>query len=161
MGKKGDLLRAQKAQRVTYTFTAEQLQEHDRQVRDAYKKQADQHMRKLWDEYDRKQREEFDAHIHELWNERMKEFNEGMPEDKITVMLSYLLSISARVLIEQFGWTPVEGHRYTRRNRIVRFSNAVVDEIMKITANKMIGIQEYTAETYRLYGVRFLAEDDT
>ena len=29
MGKKGDLLRAQKAQNTTYTFTAAQLQEHD------------------------------------------------------------------------------------------------------------------------------------
>ena len=33
MGKKGDLLRLQKAQTRTYTFTAAQLEEHDRQVR--------------------------------------------------------------------------------------------------------------------------------
>ena len=33
MGKKGDLLRAKKAQTATYTFTAAQLAEHDRQVR--------------------------------------------------------------------------------------------------------------------------------
>ena len=33
MGKKGDLLRAMKAQQTTYTFTREQLIEHDRKVK--------------------------------------------------------------------------------------------------------------------------------
>lgn len=38
MGKKGDLLRAQKAQTSTYTFTREQLKAHDMAVVEDYKK---------------------------------------------------------------------------------------------------------------------------
>ena len=38
MGRKGDLLRQAKAQRVTYTFTAEQLRQHDDAVRAADRK---------------------------------------------------------------------------------------------------------------------------
>lgn len=144
---------------ITRVFTEAQLAEHDRQVVAAYKKNADRHMRKVWDEYDHRQRDEFDKHINELWHQRWEELNTGTPEEQIDTMLSYLLAISARVLIERFGWLPLNGHRFTRRNKIVRFCNAVIDELDRIAHDKTIGAHEYAAETYRLYGVRFMMEE--
>ena len=160
MGKKGDALPAAKAARVTRTFTEEQLREHDRQVIAAYKQNADQHMRKVWSEYDHRQREQFDEHIHKIWRERAAEFQAGTPAEQMETMLSYLLSVSARVLIEQFGWIPIEGHRYTKRNKIVRFCEAVVAEVESIASNKDIGVQEYAVDTYKRYGVRFLMMEE-
>lgn len=160
MGKNGDRLRAAKAARVTRTFTEEQLREHDRQVVEAYKESADRHMRKVWDDFDHRQREEFDAHVNKIWRERAEEFQSGTPAEQMETMLSYLLSVSARVLIEQFGWTPIEGHRFTKHNRLVRFCDAVIKEIDSVASNKDIGIQEYAAETYKKYGVCFQMEQE-
>lgn len=160
MGKKGDLLRAAKAARVTRTFTEEQLREHDHQVREEFKKSFEKHLKKTWNEYDQRQRKEFDEHINKVWRERAAEFNAGTPAENMDVMLSYLLSVSARVLIEQFGWTPVEGRRFSRRNKIVRFCDAVINEIEGITKDTTKGIQEYAAETYKKYGVRFQMQEE-
>lgn len=160
MGWKGDLLRAEKAKRVTRTFTEEQLREHDRQVIDAYKKQADRRMQKVWSDFDKRQREQMDEHINELWKKRAAEFNSGLPEENMITMLSYLLSVSARVLIERFGWAPIEGHAWNERYKIVRFCNAVVEEIEKITTDERMGIDIYAQQTYEKYGVRFRMEDE-
>lgn len=160
MGKNGKLLREAKARRVTYTFTQEQLLDHDRQVIDAYKEQADQRMRQIWRDYDEKQRKDFDAHANKLWEERRKEFNTGIKDDDMASLLSYMLAITARVLIERFGWTPIEGHRYTRRNKIVRFCNAVIEEIDDLRQDDKKDIIWYTTETYKKYGVKFVAEEE-
>ena len=95
MGKKGDLLRQQKAQRATYTFTAAQLEEHDRQVRTAA--------------IERKKQELKDyayGVIEKDFNERQK-LLEGSTEDVTLNVFSMLISISCRVLVERFGWKPI------------------------------------------------------
>lgn len=45
MGKNGALLRATKANKIVYTFTKEQLAEHDHNVRLTYKKRCEQELK--------------------------------------------------------------------------------------------------------------------
>ena len=95
MGKKGDLLRAQKAQSRTYTFTQAQLDEHDRQVRMAT--------------LDRK-KEELKAYARDVLDKDFEERNKllcGNVEDVTLNVFSMLISISCKVLVEHFGWKPI------------------------------------------------------
>ena len=95
MGKKGDALRAAKAQRATYTFTAAQLEEHDRQVR----------MRTL-----ERKKDELRAYAREVLDRDFEERQKLLTGDTTTVTLnvfSMLISISCKVLVEHFGWKPI------------------------------------------------------
>ena len=141
MGKKGDLLRQQKAQRATYTFTAAQLDEHDRQVRQ--------------DAIERKMSELKDyAHrvIEEDFNERQK-LLEGNAEDVTLTVFSMLISISCRVLVERFGWKPIWKHS-TGRNRLARFATAVQEEAERLVNDELLDIRKYTAEAWEITGVK-------
>lgn len=156
MGKKGDLLRAMKVQQKTYTFTHEQLQEHDRVViRDALVKAEKELMKKAQAEYDAKN-EELQKFIADEWETREKIFMENHPNENVISLMSLLLATSCRVLIERFGWKPIpKDGIYDRRNRTMRFADYVVDELDKITQDENADIRKYCAETYDLYGVKF------
>jgi len=156
MGKKGDLLRAMKAQQTTYTFTKAQLMEHDRVViRDALMKAEKELMKKAQAEYDAKN-EELQKFIADEWETREKIFMENHPNENVISLMSLLLATSCRVLIERFGWKPIpKDGIYDRRNRTMRFADCVVDEIGKITQDENADIRKYCAETYDLYGVKF------
>lgn len=156
MGKKGDLLRALKAQQKTYTFTHEQLQEHDRVViRDALVKAEKELMKKAQAEYDAKN-EELQKFIADEWETREKIFMENHPNENVISLMSLLLATSCRVLIEHFHWKPIpKDGLYDRRNRTMRFADYVVDELDKITQDENADIRKYCAETYDLYGVKF------
>lgn len=147
MGKKGDLLRAQKAQRATYTFTAEQLEEHDRQVRAATLERKKEELRA----YAR-------GVLDQDFAERQK-LLEGSAEDVTVTVFSMLISISCRVLVERFGWKPVWKHT-SGRNRLVRFVNAVQEEAERLINDELLDIRKYAAETYEITGVKFEATDD-
>lgn len=112
MGKKGDLLRAQKAQRATYTFTAEQLKEHDRQIRMAAIERKKEDLKNY-------ARDVLDKDFAER-----QRLLEGSAEDVTLTVFSMLISISCRVLVEKFGWKPIWKHT-TGRNRLARFVTAV------------------------------------
>lgn len=145
MGKKGDLLRAQKAQRATYTFTAAQLEEHDRQVRAAI--------------LERKQGELIGAALDYLdkdFAEREKLLT-GKAEDVTLNIFSMLISISCKVLVEHFGWTPIWKHS-TSRNRLSRFVLAVQQETEELMNNDKLDIRTYAMEAYDITGVRFEVE---
>ena len=147
MGKKGDLLRAQKAQRTTYTFTAAQLEEHDRQVRQAL-------MERKKDELRTYARTVLDADF----AERQK-LLEGSAEDVTVTVFSMLISISCRVLVERFGWKPVWKHT-SSRSRLVRFVNAVQEEAERLVNDELLDIRKYAAEAWEITGVKFEATDD-
>lgn len=147
MGKKGDLLRQQKAQRATYTFTAAQLEEHDRQVRMAA--------------IERKKQELKDyayGVIEEDFNERQK-LLEGSTEDVTLNVFSMLISISCRVLVERFGWKPIWKHS-TKRNRLARFVVAVQEEAERLVNDELLDIRKYTAEAWDITGVRLEATEE-
>lgn len=156
MGKKGDMLRAMKAQQKTYIFTHEQLQEHDRVViRDALIKAEKELMKKAQAEYDAKN-EELQKFIADEWETREKIFMENHPNENVISLMSLLLATSCRVLIERFHWKPIpKDGLYDRRNRTMRFADYVVDELDKITQDENADIRKYCAETYDLYGVKF------
>lgn len=147
MGKKGELLRQQKAQRATYTFTAAQLEEHDRQVRKAA---IERKMKELKDY----------AHnvIEADFNERQK-LLEGSAADVTLNVFSMLISISCVVLVRDFGWKPIWKHTNSR-NRLERFVNAVQAEAERLVNDELLDIRKYAADAWDLTGVRFEATED-
>ncbi|MBR2532512.1 MAG: hypothetical protein IKE56_07610 [Lachnospiraceae bacterium] len=147
MGKKGDLLRAQKAQRTTYTFTAAQLEEHDRQVRAATLERKKEELRA----YAR-------GVLDQDFAERQK-LLEGSATDVTATVFSMLISISCRVLVERFNWTPIWKHT-NGRNRLVRFVNAVQEEAERLINDELLDIRKYAAETYEITGVKFEAGEE-
>lgn len=147
MGKKGALLRQQKAQRAAYTFTAAQLEEHDRQVRAA----AIERKRKDLEEY---------AHgvLEKDFAERQK-LLEGSAEDVTLNVFSMLISISCVVLVRDFGWKPIWKHT-TGRNRLARFVTAVQEEAERLVNDELLDIRKYAAAAWDLTGVRLEATEE-
>ena len=149
MGKKGDLLRAMKARQTTYTFTKEQLIEHDKQVKRDI-------LLKAKEDLEAEARRQADAYVQHEWSEREKLFVENHPMDNVMTMMSLLLAVSSRVLIERFHWKPIpKDGVYDRRNRTMRFADYIVDELDKITRDVDADIRRYCEETYDLYGVKY------
>lgn len=144
MGRKGDLLRAMKKQKAEYTFTGEQLEQHDRQVVQDYFKNAMPMVRKMADEEDAKRFDEMSRRIDNLWM------------DNSATLLSYAMALSCRVLIEHFGWKPIRGNR---RTKTTRYAEALVAEYDRVTAGKE-GMKQYAKETKKLYNLSFVAEGD-
>ncbi len=146
MGKKGDLLRAQKAQTKVYTFTAAQLEEHDKFI-------IKEHSEKL-------KAAAHDA-VQEEWDKREQIFDKENFSGNFMTLISMLLAVSSRVLVEKFGWTPISKDRYFNKNmKLAKFGDAIVDEINAICMDEQADIRNYVDETYDLYGVRFIQEEE-
>lgn len=152
MGKKGDLLRAMKKQRATYTFTAEQLEEHDRQVRMATLE---------------RKKDELKEYAHKVISEDFDEREKLLSGDAADVtmnLFSMLISISCRVLVEKFGWKPApmrkDENGGDRRFKLTQFAYAVMDEVYKLTADEFLDIRKYAEEAYQITGVMFQTEDE-
>lgn len=147
MGKKGDLLRAQKAQTRTYTFTSAQLEAHDMQIRQMTLKQR---------------REELEAYARNYLEKDFEERNKLLTGDVTDVTLnvfSMLISISCKVLVEQFGWKPIWKHS-TMRNRLARFVVAVQKETEQLMNDDCLDIRRYAKQAYDITGVAFEPGDD-
>ena len=147
MGKKGDLLRQQKAQRATYTFTAQQLEEHDRQIRMA----AIQRKKEELKDYAR-------GVLDADFAERQK-LLEGSAEDVTLNVFSMLISISCVVLVRDFGWKPIWKHT-TSRNRLARFVTAVQAEAERLVNDELLDIRKYVERAWDLTGVRLEATEE-
>ena len=156
MGKKGDLLRALKAAQKTYTFTHEQLKEHDRVVAIDALKRAEVELKKKVDaEYEAKNAE-IQQFITDEWKSREEIFMESHPNDNVISIMGLLMATSSRVLIEKFGWKPIpKDGKYDRRNRTMRYADFLVDELQRIMNDENADIRRYCEETYDLYGVKF------
>lgn len=155
MGRKGDLLRAAKAQASTYTFTRAQLEAHDEAVKAEYRKTIMQRVKAEAEEIDRQRNERFREKAEAMWAERRAEFQTGSELGDMQTAVAWMLSVSVRVLVERFGWVPV---RNERKVRLRRFADAVLEELEKVQ-DEMQDIVWYARETERLYGVRFLTKD--
>ena len=107
MGKKGELLRLQKKQRATYTFTGEQLEAHDQAIVAA---RADKIKRDLMEQMEKEyaaREEHVKKVIEEEWKSREELFRGEDMADNFFLILSLLLATSCRVLIEKFHWKPI------------------------------------------------------
>lgn len=161
MGKKGELLRLQKRQTSTYTFTREQLDEHDRVVitaaRDKLKRDLVEQMEK---DYAAKE-EHIKKVIEEEWKAREALFKGDDMADNFFTVLSLLLATSCRVLIEKFHWKPIpKDGKYDRRNATMRFGDYLVDEINAIVEDETKDIRTYCDEVYEEYGVKFIRQEE-
>lgn len=125
--------------RTTYQFTLEQIEAMKRQaVLDAKEKM----------------KEEIDEHIQEEWKQREQEMSGENEQERIEKVLALLMSVPARILCEQFGWTGLRSEN-DHRSRLYRFSEAVVAEVNRICGDENADIRKYRDETYELYGVKY------
>lgn len=155
MGKKGDALRAAKAQSATYTFTRAQLEEHDRKVKEAYKERVRAECKEELKARIEQHQRDIDRHIDEEWKKREALF---AAEDgtNLSELLSLLLCVSSRILIEKFRWKPIPKEGVCdMRNHTVRFSQYFANEISDICTDQNKDIRIYCDETYELYGVKY------
>ena len=148
MGRKGDALRAAKKQKAVYRLTGEQLEQRDKAVIEAYKCDLDGRMKDAADRY-----------VREYFDRIGAEFMTGNERDDADLMLTYLLSVSVRVLIERFGWKPIKYN--CRPTRTERFINYVIDEVTAIREDDTKDIRDYAREVEQLYGVRVRMEEET
>ena len=156
MGKNGLALRMAKQKNRTYTFTKEQLELHDEFVRKEYKDRVVNMAHQHAMEEIEKHNIEVQELVQKEWDERKKEFYTDDAEDNFYNLLSYMLSVSVRVLVEKFGWKPLpENQSYNKRNRLMRFADYLVDEIDKISSDETLDIRQYSEETYKLYRIKF------
>lgn len=160
MGKKGELLRLQKKQRATYTFTGEQLEAHDQAIVAA---RADKIKRDLMEQMEKEyaaREEHVKKVIEEEWKSREELFRGEDMADNFFLILSLLLATSCRVLIEKFHWKPIpKDGKYDRRNRTMRFSDYLIDEINAIVEDETKDIRRYCDEVYEEYGVKFIQQE--
>lgn len=162
MGKKGDALRAQRAATARYTFTGAELEQRDKMIIERFRNDV---MEKCQAELDRQVKEIESRHFEEMetfvadeWKKREALFQDN--GEKLSEVLRLLLATSSRVLIERFGWKPIpiDGN-YDGRNRTVRFSKYLAEEINTIVDDETKDIRRYCDETYEKYGVKFLFEE--
>lgn len=133
----------QAANRTTYQYTLEQIEAIRKQaVRDA-KEQMKVEIAK-----------EIDDHVKAEWKEREKEMSGENEEERIEKVLALLMSVPARILCEQFGWTGLRSEN-DHRSRLYRFSEAVVAEVNRICEDENADIRAYRDETYEMYGIKY------
>ena len=160
MGKKGEALRAAKRQQTTYTFTKEQLHDHDQHVVDEFRERVEADVfRKAQERVDAvfaEKEKELKQVVLDEWEERARTFASDDMQSNFFEYMSCMLSVSVRVLVEKFHWKPLdENGQLTRRLAIIRFTDYVKDEIEKIAGDEMKDIRKYNEETFKLYGIRF------
>ena len=152
MGKKGAAMRAAKQDHTVYTFTKEQLAAHDKFVID---QRIEKIKQKLEEEKEQKNTEIQDM-LEREWKRREElcKFDNGGFND----LLSLMLCIPARVLIEKFHWKPIPTDAPTNKKlQIVRFADAVAEEINAIQSDELKDLRRYSEETYEKYGVKFVS----
>lgn len=160
MGKKGDALRALKAQSATYTFTRAQLEEHDRVILESYKERVREDCKRELDAQIAEHQKTIDKYINEEWKRREAIFSE-QDGTNLSELLSLLLCVSSRILIEKFHWKPIPKDGVCDlRNRTVKFSQYFANTINDICTDQNKDIRKYCEETYELYGIKYQMEDD-
>ena len=158
MGRTGAALRAAKAQTVRYTFTKEQLEARDRALIKEYREntqklQEQEVMKQVREEFAEREKD-FKEKTTAFYKDLEAEFFTADANENFQAYMQYLLALSCRILIEQFGWPAITDHA----SRTRRFASALVEELYKLIEDPDQNIQSYAAETARLYGVEFRRE---
>lgn len=107
MGKNGAALRERKLQTSTYTFTRAQLEEHDQLVIKARIEKIRADLMEQMEKDFAQKAEEANRAIEEEWKRREELFKGDDWSSNFFLLLSLLLAVSSRVLVERFGWAPL------------------------------------------------------
>ena len=180
MGKSGDALRRAKQEKV-YTFTKAQLEARDQAliqnrkdlILEAAKKDLEEErikkqreldsyiedVRKDLEEERAKKQQELSSYIEAEWRQREELFG-GSHRENMFLILSLLLAMPARILVEHFDFKPVPIGRRSRQTKIERFAEILAEEINRLMDDETKDIRRYCDETYELYGVRFNMQEE-
>ena len=152
MGKNGAALSAAKKAETKFLITREWLENHDKEVRKQYRDIIYAEAQKWLD----KEKDRVNAQIEEEWKQREKDFGGVDSHDRFMFTLGYMLSVTCKVLIRDFGWTPLPKEKVVTKNyRLYRLCEAIAEEVADICESEDADIREYCDEVYRDYGVKF------
>lgn len=158
MGKSGDALRRAKQEKV-YTFTKAQLEARDQVLIQNRKDLILEAAKKDLEEERIKKQRELDSYIEAEWRQREELFG-GSHRENMFLILSLLLAMPARILVEHFDFKPVPVGRRSRQTKIERFAEILAEEINRLMDDETKDIRRYCDETYELYGVRFNMQEE-
>ena len=133
---------------VYYQYTASQIEMMKRQ---AVKAEEDRIRERI--------KADVDRHIVEEGEHREELLSGDGEHERILKVLSLLMSVPARILVDKFHWLPVRDEN-DRRSKLLQFSEAVVAEVNRICGDEKADIERYAAETYEICGVKYTVEDD-
>ena len=133
---------------VYYQYTADQIEMMKRQAVAA--KEAEIRSRV---------KEDVVGLLESEWKRREDLLNSQNDEERVLEVLSLLMSVPARILVDKFHWLPVRDEN-DRRSKLLQFSEAVVAEVNRICGDEKADIERYAAETYEICGVKYTVEDD-
>lgn len=152
MGRKGEALRMAKQKNTVYTFTREQLEAHDKAVKEAYK---DVCMDKV-NKYLEDEKRAINAEIEKEWKQREVDFGGANSQERFLSTLSYMLAVCSQILVRDFGWKPLPiGRKPYPHARLVRFGTAVAKEVEEICEDEDVDIRRYCDQVYESCGVKF------
>lgn len=147
--------RKKKKDSSRYTFTGTELEEHDRQVIRGWQETAYPMLKKRAEEEARKHTQAVIAAIDARWDERREQFQSGGWDTYFTNAISFFMSISCRVLIEQFGWKPPNAGQHGRHTKIMKYAEALAETVSYIATDSELDIVQYAEQTKELYGLEF------
>lgn len=159
MGKKGDLLRLQKKQKTTYTFTREQLEARDRAVEEDYKRRYDERLRAAF----KAEEDRVNAEIAQEWKRREEIFGNHGGNDSVYNLMALTIAVPIEVLVDEFGWKPLppEGHKVHPHSRLARFVIRCEEILNDISEDENKDIRTYCEDVWQRTGVRLsITEDD-
>lgn len=94
------------------------------------------------------------------WKRREDLLNSQNDEERVLEVLSLLMSVPARILVDKFHWLPVRDEN-DRRSKLLQFSEAVVDEVNRIFSNGKDEIERYVNETHEKCGVKYTVKGES
>lgn len=97
-------------------------------------------------------------YVRDYFDKIGEEFSTGDDDNDTHTVINYLLSVTVRVLIEDFGWKPPRCAN-CRRTKTERFVNRVLEVIDDIRSDDKKDIRDYAKETADLYGISFTMEE--
>lgn len=153
MGKKGQALRAAKAQK-TISFTWQELEEHDAKVRREFLSLGEKQLDKINIQKQKEIMEELDAD----WERKAKIFCTGDKREDTEAIFRNLMFLSAQILIEDFGW--VVPKRQLKTSKILRFVSAMNERINDISRDDSKDLLLCNEIFTDKYGIEFLTVEE-
>lgn len=159
MGRRFDAEKAKRRLNARYNIggqtvtNAALLQQRQADI-DAYKQDLQGRMKAEADKIARENYERDQQRIREYWHEFEQQFASDDSDQNFYNLLSYMLAVCSRVLIERFGWKPVR-YANCRKTKTELFAEYVAEEIAALEADETKDIRKYAEDVEKQYGVRF------